>query len=103
MSVHESNLIDAAQESSPAGDHETDFERILDAAVDPPLEMCKRMSDLRAPAPGQSERDVKWDKAVFLINCVGYLEVRLALFSADVFFVKLAGVGLTLVLARLNG
>ncbi|CDZ97324.1 casein kinase i [Phaffia rhodozyma] len=95
MSVYESNLLDVLPEQSSLSkengvdEDETDFERILDAAVDPPLEMCKRMADRRTPAPGQTDRDVEWDKAVFLINCVGYLEHVLESFSFTTARVKL--------------
>ena len=68
MSVYESTLI-----SNDDPHVEEDFARILDAAVDPPLEMCRRMADLRKGEGGD------WEKAVFLANCVGYLEVSLAL------------------------
>jgi hypothetical protein len=59
---------------------ETEFGRILDAAIDPLLEMCRRMADLRG------EKGGAWERAVFLANCVGYLEVRPflhALFHVD--------------------
>lgn len=64
MSVYESTLVDGDVE------RETDFARILDAAVDPPLEMCRRMADLRGGQGGE------WEKAIFLANCVSYIEVR---------------------------
>lgn len=65
MSVYESTLVDGDTE------READFGRILDAAVDPPLEMCRRMADLRGGQGGE------WEKAIFLANCVSYLEVSI--------------------------
>ena len=65
MTVYEATLIGVADDPRVEGD----FSRILDAAVDPPLEMCRRMADLRKGEGGE------WEKAVFLANCVGYLEV----------------------------
>lgn len=62
--MYESTLV-----SNEDPNVEEDFARILDAAVDPPLEMCRRMADLRKGEGGD------WEKAVFLANCVGYLEV----------------------------
>ncbi|KAL7409891.1 oligomeric Golgi complex subunit 6 [Mrakia frigida] len=71
MSVYESTLIGVADDPRVEGD----FARILDAAVDPPLEMCRRMADLRKGEGGE------WEKAVFLANCVGYLEHVLESYS----------------------
>lgn len=62
MSVYDTSLVDEA-------DRETDFARILEAAVDPPMEMCRRMADLR-------QKGGQWDKDIFLINCDLYLQVR---------------------------
>jgi len=65
MTVYEATLIGVSDDPRV----ESDFSRILDAAVDPPLEMCRRMADLRKGEGGE------WENAVFLANCVGYLEV----------------------------
>ena len=46
------------------------FKRILDAAVDPALEMCRRMADMN------TKDTARWDRAIFLINCLDYLQVN---------------------------
>ncbi len=61
MSVYETSLVDEA-------DREKDFSLILDAAVDPPMEMCRRMADLR-------QKGGSWETHIFLINCDLYLQV----------------------------
>ncbi|KAH7102798.1 oligomeric complex COG6 [Auriculariales sp. MPI-PUGE-AT-0066] len=61
------------------------FNRILGIALEPALEMCKRMADLM-PNPGQprpttpdGERKtiLGWEQNVFLVNCYVYLQVML--------------------------
>ncbi|KDQ13474.1 hypothetical protein BOTBODRAFT_111408 [Botryobasidium botryosum FD-172 SS1] len=63
MSVYDSSLLEApAQDQMQA--------QILDAIVDPALEMCKRMFAMRRDG-------TKWDRAVFLINCTVFLQTVL--------------------------
>lgn len=63
-------------------EREEEFSRILDAAVDPLLEMVRRMADLRVSRGARAEDGgMQWDKAVFLVNCIGYLEHVLETFS----------------------
>lgn len=61
IAVYDTSLVDASE-------RENDFAKILDAAVDPAVEMCERMADLRKNAVGA------WDRDVFLVNCLEYLE-----------------------------
>ena len=42
--------------------------KLLEKAVDPAVEMCERMAEL-------SKGATDWDKDIFLINCLGYLQV----------------------------
>ncbi|BEI79779.1 hypothetical protein CcaverHIS002_0103080 [Cutaneotrichosporon cavernicola] len=63
ITVYDTSLVDAAE-------RETDFAKLLDAAVDPAVEMCERMADLRKA----SGTNGAWDKDVFLVNCLEYLE-----------------------------
>ena len=44
------------------------FNRMLDAAVEPCLEMCRSMSEMRKGA-------AIWEKETFLINCTTFLQV----------------------------
>lgn len=62
IAVYDTSLVDASE-------RETDFAKLLDAAVDPAVEMCERMADLRKASGGS------WDRDVFLVNCLEYLEV----------------------------
>jgi len=64
MGVYESSLLG----SEDPQERQDAFREILDAAVNPTLEMCITMSELR--------KDMTvWDKAVFLINCMIYIQV----------------------------
>lgn len=63
IAVYDSSLVDASERSTDAH-----FTRLLKKAVDPAVEMCERMADLRKGATA-------WDKDIFLINCLGYLQV----------------------------
>lgn len=63
----------AVYESSVLGDEDSEeqrrgFKQILDAAVDPALEMCRRMADMN------SKDTTGWERSVFLINCLDYLQ-----------------------------
>ena len=68
IAVYDTSLVD---ESDRANDE--DFARLLEKAVDPAVEMCERMADMRKGNGGDWERDI------FLINCLGYLQVCLAI------------------------
>ncbi|KAG8901207.1 Golgi transport complex subunit 6 [Tulasnella sp. 403] len=70
MGVYDSSLLG----DEDPGERESAFEQILDAAVDPAMEMCKRMADLRKDLSS-------WDKAIFLINCVTYMQNILQAYS----------------------
>lgn len=62
MSVYDTSLVDDV-------DREADFAKILDTAVDPLMEMSKRMVEMRK---GGSD----WERDIFMINCAIYLQVR---------------------------
>lgn len=66
IAVYDTSLVD---ESDRANDE--DFAKLLEKAVDPAVEMCERMADMRKGSGGDWERDI------FLINCLGYLQVSL--------------------------
>lgn len=70
MAVYDSSLLG---DEDPT-EREAAFAQILEAAVDPAMEMCKRMSDLREGMP-------TWDKAVFLVNCTTYMQNMLQAYS----------------------
>ena len=66
MSVYESSVLgDENPEEQRRG-----FKQILDAAVDPALEMCRRMADMN------NKDATGWNRSVFLINCLDYLQVN---------------------------
>jgi hypothetical protein len=68
IAVYDTSLVDAAE-------RETDFARLLNTAVDPAVEMCERMADLRKQTTGT------WDRDVFLVNCLEYLEVSCSAYT----------------------
>jgi hypothetical protein len=61
MSVYDTSLVDDV-------DRESDFAKILKAAADPLMEMCRQMIEMKR---GSGE----WEKDIFLINCSMYLQV----------------------------
>lgn len=62
MSVYNSSLLEQEHEASrlSAENREDDFRDVFDAALDPALQMCAAMAEMR-----QSERD----RAIFWVNC----------------------------------
>ncbi|KAG9015159.1 Golgi transport complex subunit 6 [Tulasnella sp. JGI-2019a] len=70
MAVYESSLLG---DEDPV-ERESAFSQILEASVDPAMEMCQRMSEMRREMSS-------WDRAVFLINCTTYMQNMLQTFS----------------------
>lgn len=68
MQVYDSSLL--GEGSSNPSEASTGFQRILDVMVDPAITMCA------AAAEEKARLRPKWDRAVFVLNCLGYLEVR---------------------------
>ena len=68
MQVYDSSLL--SEGSSDPADASTGFRRILDVMVDPAVTMCA------AAAEEKARLRPRWDRAVFVLNCLGYLEVR---------------------------
>jgi hypothetical protein len=62
MSVYNSSLLEQEHEASrlSAQIREDEFQDVLDAALDPALQMCATMAEMR-----QTERD----RAIFWVNC----------------------------------
>lgn len=63
MSVYTTSLLqdDSLLPVGTPDTKESDFAPVLSAALDPALEMCKSMAEMR---------ESTWDKAVFGINCL---------------------------------
>ncbi|EIW66514.1 hypothetical protein TREMEDRAFT_34802 [Tremella mesenterica DSM 1558] len=59
IAVYDTSLVDEH-------DREADFALVLQKAVGPAVEMCEKMAELR--------KSTAWDKDIFLINCLGYLQ-----------------------------
>ncbi|CAE6466721.1 unnamed protein product [Rhizoctonia solani] len=75
MVVYDSSLLRDEHQGGVALDNEMqNFDTTLAAMVDPMLEMCRRMAALR-------EKGGKWDGAIFMINCLTYLQGVLQGFS----------------------
>jgi hypothetical protein len=69
MAVYNSSLLYDEHQCGVALDGEMqNFDTTLAAMVDPMLEMCRRMAALR-------ENGGKWETAIFMINCLTYLQV----------------------------
>ncbi|GAA5821598.1 hypothetical protein JCM3770_005309 [Rhodotorula araucariae] len=60
MTVYASSLLETEDSAPSLRVRETDFLDVLDAALDPALDMCARMAEMR-PA--------EWDRSVFWVNC----------------------------------
>lgn len=69
MQVYDSSLL--SEGSSNPSEASTGFQRILDVMVDPAVTMCA------AAAEEKARLRPRWDSAVFVLNCLSYLEVRL--------------------------
>lgn len=88
IGVYTTSLVDEA-------DRESDFATVLNKAVSPAVEMCERMGDMRRAHAGQVSGQAggeggvaggkeggkglysqgEWERDVFMINCLGYLQV----------------------------
>ncbi|KAG9308405.1 oligomeric complex COG6 [Chiua virens] len=66
MQVYDSSLL--SEGYSDPSEASTGFRRILDVMVDPAVTMCA------AAAEEKAKSRPKWDRAVFVLNCLGYLE-----------------------------
>lgn len=72
MTVYDSSLLEGEALEVNIEKHtvsDSGFSRILDAAVEPALEMCRRMGDIKKDAS-------TWEKGIFLVNCAVHLQVR---------------------------
>ncbi|KAF8322621.1 oligomeric complex COG6 [Clavulina sp. PMI_390] len=71
MTVYDSSMLELEAGSTiseeTAKTERQEFNRIMDAAVGPALEMCRRMASLKKDG---TERE----KEIFLVNCVAYLQ-----------------------------
>lgn len=67
MIVYESSLGDEKPTERDAG-----FKNILDVMVDPAVEMCSAASEEK------QRLRARWDKHVFVLNCLTYLQVNIS-------------------------
>ncbi|KAF8548578.1 oligomeric complex COG6 [Imleria badia] len=72
MQVYDSSLLSEGSNPSEAS---TGFRHVLDVMVDPAVTMCA------AAAEEKARLRPRWDSAVFVLNCLGYLENVLEQFS----------------------
>ena len=73
MQVYDSGLL----EDQTPEEQETSFSDVLEKTVNPMLEMCTMMVGLMKADRGEKAKE--WDTAVFLVNCLVYLEVSMTL------------------------
>lgn len=71
MQVYDSALL----EDQTPEEQETSFADVLERTVNPMLEMCTMMAGLMKADRGEKAKE--WDTAVFLVNCLVYLEVSM--------------------------
>jgi hypothetical protein len=71
MQVYDSALL----EDQTPEEQESSFVDVLEKTVDPMLEMCTMMAGLMKTDRGEKTKE--WDTAVFLVNCLVYLEVSM--------------------------
>jgi hypothetical protein len=65
MTVYQSSLAeDDSKEDQTSG-----FRRVLDIMVDPAVEMCVTAADRK------DNKVARWDKPIFVLNCLTYLQV----------------------------
>jgi hypothetical protein len=70
MAVYQSSLLGEEDiDEQSAG-----FEKILDIMVDPAVEMCISTSEEK------KRMRPRWDQAVYVLNCLCYLQVSVTLF-----------------------
>lgn len=81
MVVYESSLLG---DEKPA-ERDAGFKRILDVMVDPAVEMCSAASEEK------QRMRARWDKHVFVLNCLTYLQVSLALIMSLVMIIITPG------------
>ncbi|KAK8861721.1 hypothetical protein IAR55_002544 [Kwoniella newhampshirensis] len=70
LAVYSTSLVDPAERESDA-----DLAKLLEKAVNPCVEMCERMAEMRKGTGGE------WDRDVFMVNCLGYLEHTLEVYD----------------------
>ncbi|ODN77170.1 hypothetical protein L202_05695 [Cryptococcus amylolentus CBS 6039] len=75
LTVHSTSLLDPADQAS-----QDEVDKLLDKAVGPCIEMCERMAEMRRSAVGKGGGG-EWERDVFMVNCLGYLEHTLEQFE----------------------
>jgi hypothetical protein len=76
MQVYDSSLLD---DETPEKRIEG-FKEVLEEAIKPMLDMCSLMGNLIKPSAGNETN--AWDRAIFMINCLVYIEVGALLSSS---------------------
>ena len=69
MAVHALSLGDSNfATDAPLHQNQISFERVLDVMVDPAVQMCEALAE-------DKNKKAKWDREVFELNCLTYLQV----------------------------
>jgi hypothetical protein len=82
MVVYESSIL----ENESLEEQNAGFKPVVDALLDPAVEMCLTVSEEKQKARPQ------WDKQVFVLNCLAYLKVS-STFSRLTAYVSAASYG----------
>ncbi|WWC66611.1 uncharacterized protein I206_100514 [Kwoniella pini CBS 10737] len=71
LSVYSTSLVDPSEREA-----DSDLAKLLDKSVDPCIEMCERMAEMRRSSVGG-----EWEKDLFMVNCLGYLQHTLEIYD----------------------
>ncbi|WVR03673.1 hypothetical protein IAU60_000668 [Kwoniella sp. DSM 27419] len=72
LSVYSTSLVDPSEREA-----DTDLAKLLEKTVNPCVEMCERMAEMRRGTAGGGD----WERDVFMVNCLGYLQHTLDTFD----------------------
>ena len=78
MSVYQSSLLGDEDEQ----ERTTGFQKVLDVIVDPLVESCI------AKAEEKKRARAKWDRAVYVLNCLCFIQVRFVCFGRGMLMIE---------------
>ncbi|WWD09169.1 hypothetical protein V865_007291 [Kwoniella europaea PYCC6329] len=76
LSVYSTSLVDPSERES-----DSDLAKLLDKSIDPCVEMCERMAEMRRSTVGGGAAGGDWEKDLFMVNCLGYLQHTLEVYD----------------------
>ncbi|WVW82047.1 hypothetical protein I302_104052 [Kwoniella bestiolae CBS 10118] len=76
LAVYSTSLVDPSERES-----DSDLAKLLDKSIDPCVEMCERMAEMRRSTVGGGSAGGDWEKDLFMVNCLGYLQHTLEVYD----------------------